>query len=134
MPSNPQNNIPKKRIDWEEIEIKELFEVFQPSDEFPEGKEHSMLEEIISRYIEKGTILRVLHTNFNLSLHLLKRISEIEGVETLVPIGRYRAIINFGRLFEIEEIKRNVKAELNKSLYPKKLRKEDEEEGGGGVP
>lgn len=114
----------KKIIDWEEISLRELFEdipvdMHQDEPDFNKGVFESMLE----KYIEKNGVLRILHSNFNLSYKLLRRLSAVDGVEAIVPIGRYKVIVMFGKLFNSDDVKKSIKTEINKTLCIKDLRK-----------
>ncbi len=112
-------NDKKSMMEWEEVPVKELF---SHDEEYSDEKPQSPFEVIINRYFEKDVILRILHTNFNLTFRILKAVSNTEGIETIVPIGRYRVAVSFGKLFNMDEAKKSVKVNINNLLYPKKLR------------
>lgn len=49
--------------------------------------------------------------NYPASSPLLKRLSAVEGTEKVLPIGNYNIQFTFGRLFNEEQIKRNINLE-----------------------
>lgn len=116
----------KKKIDWQEVDLRELFED-APIDLHDHDPEKGMFEFVLEKYMEKNSTLNILHSNFNLSLKILKRLAIVDGVEAVIPLGRYKAIIMFGKLFECDEVKQSVQKEINKLLFPKDLKKISEQ-------
>jgi hypothetical protein len=63
-----------------------------------------------------------LEGNFNLTRDVLYKIGEVEGVDTIVSVSRYRVIVVFGKLFNHNEIIEKInKAILNKKSSIQKL-------------
>lgn len=56
--------------------------------------------------------LLTAHTNFEITKRDLNILNEMEGVEGLQPLGRYRFNIVVGYCFDLEEIKRKVEKEF----------------------
>jgi hypothetical protein len=50
----------------------------------------------------------IMNTNFNLSSTRIQILSEIEGIEVLKPLSRYRAIIAVGKCFSFSEVRQKI--------------------------
>lgn len=53
------------------------------------------------------------NTDFNLSRPVCKKIREVEGVETLDILTRYRFRISFGKMFKSADVKLNINKVIN---------------------
>lgn len=114
----------KQIIDWEELNLEDIFEA--PEDD---GFDNNF----INKYNDKVFKYYVLHSNFNLSALVLRKIANVAGVERIIPISRYRALVNFGRLFLIENVQKNINKEISKLVYDKGLEKKQAEDTADGV-
>lgn len=116
----------KEIIDWEELNLEEILQPHpNEEDDFQSG--------FISRYNDKVFKYYVLNTNFNLSAKILREIADVPGVERIIPISRYRALVNFGKLFTPEEVQKLINKEVSKLFYPKELRKKVSKKSEEGV-
>ncbi len=62
--------------------------------------------------------LWVMETNFKITERLFALIDDMAGVEFLNPITQYRQRIAFGRLFDTDDVKERIEAEITKILEP----------------
>lgn len=119
----------KEIVDWEELNLDEIFgQDVDIEDENPSF--HSMF---LAKYANKAFKFYVINTNFNLSAIVLRKIANVPGVERLIPITRYRALVNFAKLFQVEEVQKDINKEISKLFYPKDLRKKAAEKKDDGV-
>ena len=107
-----------KQIHFEEIDLDEIFGEVEGPDDEPTNF-HSMF---MSNYANKSFKFWVLHTNFNLSHAVLRKMADSPGVERLIPITRYRALINFGLLFQPEDVQNHILDTINKVFTSNGLR------------
>lgn len=87
-----------KTIIWEELEIHEI----EYSDEHVQHPGVSL----------KIDPHHMMNANFNLSPGICRVIADTVGVDRFSPISRYRGIVVFGTLFDID----SVKNEINKNI------------------
>lgn len=116
----------KQIIDWEELNLEDILEQKREDDDFSPS-------DFISKYNDKVFKYYVLNTNFNLSAGVLRKIADVPGVERIIPISRYRALVNFGKLFTHEDVQKQISKEVSKLFYPKNLRKKSDVEKPEGV-
>ena len=114
----------KEIIDWEELNLEDIFETEDNEDFQPN---------FIAKYSDKVFKYYVLNSNFNLSALVLRKIANVPGIERIIPVSRYRALVNFGKLFSVEEVQKSVNKEISKLFYPKNLQKKIEQENADGV-
>lgn len=91
-----------RQVHFEELDLDEIFGV-EPEDE---GMNFHQL--FMSNYANKSFKFWVMHSNFNLSAKVLRQIADVSGIERLIPITRYRTLVNFGYLFDPGEIQKDV--------------------------
>ena len=112
----------KVKIEWETVDVMEMFEEMKGGEEFIEMTNPTQI--FLERYPDKG-IFHVLHCNRSLSKVLLQKMSMVDGVERLIPLSRYRAVINIGKLFsetndDIYSVKNSLKRIIDQWFYPEK--------------
>lgn len=118
----------KQIIDWEELNLEDIFSEIHDDED-----QENFQVNLLARYSDKTFKYYVLNTNFNLSALILRKIANVPGVERLIPITRYRALVNFAKLFSIEEVQKNINKEITKLFYPKALRKKNGDKPLDGV-
>ncbi len=111
-----------RQIEFSEIDLGSMF---SPHSE--EGGE-SFFQTFIEQYANKAFRYYVIETNFNLSARRLRTISNVDGVERLIPVSRYRAIVNFGSLFDVDQVKKEIRVQLSNLFRSKGLRKSPSED------
>jgi len=55
---------------------------------------------------------RICHTNFTIGERELTRVNFIDGVETLTAISRYQMVVGFGRMFDAEKVREDIRQKL----------------------
>lgn len=108
-----------KQINFTEVDLEQIFR--------QEGGEEggSFFQAFIANYANKAFKYYVLETNFNLSSKTLRRIADVSGVERIIPMSRYRALINFGNLFDIDLVQKEIRLQTSKLFYSKGLSKKN---------
>lgn len=52
------------------------------------------------------------HTNFDITPSLKRKLSQIEGVEALKIVSRYRFFVGVGRMFNFSDVRKSVETEI----------------------
>jgi hypothetical protein len=60
----------------------------------------------------------VMHTNFNTSSQVINQLNSIDGVESVIPLTRYRTIIGFPKsgLFNVSKVCKNIETKIQDSF------------------
>ena len=48
------------------------------------------------------------HTNFNVTRGFIDNLAQVDGIEKIVPISRYKFMVAFGKCFNINEVKDSI--------------------------
>jgi hypothetical protein len=59
------------------------------------------------------------HTNFDIDMDFIRFLDEIEGVEIVAPISRYRFFIGVGKMFSFSDVR--AKIQLGIGMWPQSL-------------
>lgn len=54
------------------------------------------------------------HTNFDITQNTMDTLNEMEGVEVLKIVSRYRFFIGIGKMFDFKEVRQNIESSLIK--------------------
>ena len=117
----------KIMIDWEDIDLTELLRG-ENFEEFDEDEPRNIGEMLIDKYLEREHNFHILNTNFNLSRPRCRKIARIPGIERFTPLSRYKAIVNIAKLFDVNEVKEQVKIVINNFFFYNRLGQQEEEE------
>lgn len=123
----------KIMIDWEDVDLTEILKEAHGNFEDEDGRPRSVGEMLIDKYLECEPNFHILNTNFNLSAYRCRRIADVPGIERFTPLSRYRAMVNIGKLFDVDATKRLVLATVNKFFYSKRLQLNRRQPKDGGV-
>lgn len=63
----------------------------------------------------------VFHSNFDITFPMIESLNGLPGVEFLKILTRYRGIVGFGKLFDVEESKKNMENALFHKLEEQQL-------------
>jgi len=121
----------KIMIDWEDIDLTELLR--GDFEEFDEDEPRNIGEMLIDKYLEREHNFHILNTNFNLSRPRCRKIARIPGIERFTPLSRYKAMVNIAKLFDVNEVKEQVKVVINNFFFYNRLGQQEEEEQAEGV-
>lgn len=121
----------KIMIDWEDIDLTELLR--GDFEEFDEDEPRNIGEMLIDKYLEREHNFHILNTNFNLSRSRCRKIARIPGIERFTPLSRYKAMVNIAKLFDVNEVKEQVKVCINNFFFYNRLGQQEEEEQAEGV-
>jgi len=119
----------KIMIDWEDIDLSELLKgtgVDLNFDEDDDDGPRNIGEMLIDKYLEREHNFHILNTNFNLSNQRCRKIARIPGIERFTPLSRYKAMVNIAKLFDVNEVKEQVKVVINNFFYNNKLGQQDD--------
>lgn len=122
----------KVMIEWEDIDLKELFDRSNEMDDFEEPPS-SLWDLVLEKYLEQDYHFLILHTNFNLSRNRCLKISRVPGVERLSPLSRYKAMINIAKLYDPDSVKGEIRTLINKFFYRNELEQDSEPDVEEGV-
>lgn len=123
----------KIMIDWEDIDLTELLKGGDFGGDFDEEEPRNIGEMLIDKYLEREHNFHILNTNFNLSKPRCRKIARIPGIERFTPLSRYKAMVNIAKLFDVNEVKEQVKVVINNFFFYNRLGRQEEEETGEGV-
>ena len=48
------------------------------------------------------------HTNFNITTSIKDKLNEVDGIEVLIVISRYRFFIGIGKMFKFSEVRKDI--------------------------
>ncbi len=89
----------------------------EESSEFMDGMQKDFVGQKLTVHQESQLLdfnLWIMHLNVDITPRMISAIEEIDGVETLDIISRYRARLGIEKLFPEETIKKNVSDTINK--------------------
>jgi DNA polymerase III delta prime subunit len=89
----------------------------EDSSDFLDGSQKEFVGQKLTVHQESQLLdfnLWIMHLNVDITPRMISAIEEIDGVETLDIISRYRARLGIAKLFPEEAIKKNVSETINK--------------------
>lgn len=118
-----------KKIGWQKYEdviqtemysplasmiLEELSPVGVEEDEYEEEELHETESLIVPKnFYETVSLMSrfdcwIGHTNFNITNSIKNKLNEVDGIEVLNIISRYRFFIGVGKMFEFTEVRKDI--------------------------
>ena len=118
-----------KKIGWQKYEdviqtemyspiasmiLEELNPEINEMEDFEEEAEQSQESFLVPKNFYETVALmsrfdcRIGHTNFNITTSIKDKLNEVDGIEVLNVISRYRFFIGIGKMFKFSEVRKDI--------------------------